>query len=180
MKTFALALLLALTAAPAQDMPEPARPGAQHVWLRQLVGEWSVVSEGSMGEDQPPFRLEFTEKVRALGELWVVAESTATFGDTPFTSMMTLGFDPARGTFVGTWIDTMQTHLWSYVGELDEARRVLTLEAGGPSWEDPKRMALYRDVLELVDADKKVLRSSVKNEDGTWTEFMKAEYRRVK
>lgn len=38
------------------------------------------------------------------------------------TTMMTLGYDPARKWFVGTFIGSMMTHMWVYAGT------VLTLD----------------------------------------------------
>ena len=74
---------------------------------------------------------------------------------------MTLGYDSAKGTFVGTWIDSVQPHLWHYTGTLDEARQVLTLESEGPTFDDPTRTAKYRDVIELVAPGHRTLTSSV-------------------
>ncbi|MDP8924634.1 MAG: DUF1579 domain-containing protein, partial [Chloroflexota bacterium] len=54
-----------------------------------------------------------------------------------------------------------------------------TLEADGPSFTDPSAMAKYRDVVELVSDDHRVLRSSVLGDDGEWHEFMTAHYRRA-
>lgn len=189
-KLFAAALALLSCAAcsttpsntPSAATPpfEAAAASPEHAWLRQLVGEWRVTSEASMGTDQPPMKIESSENVRAIGELWVLSESRTQMHEQHFTSLLTLGFDPAQGCFVGTWVDTMQTHLWSYRGELDRERNMLTLEASGPGFDDPSQRALYRDVIELVDRDHKRLTSSVQGPDGSWTEFLRAESTRVK
>jgi hypothetical protein len=39
----------------------------------------------------------------------------------PATTMMTLGYDPPKRRFVGTFNDSMMTHLWVYDGALDAA-----------------------------------------------------------
>ncbi len=36
----------------------------------------------------------------------------------------------------------------------------------------------YRDTIELMGPDHKVMTSSIQNEDGTWTSYMTREYRR--
>jgi len=123
---------------------------------------------------------ESKESIRSIGDLWIVAEGTADNDGQPFTSLMTLGCDPNKGAFVGTWIDTLQTTLWSYVGELDDSVRILTLEAEGPSLGDPSETAKYRDRIELIGPAEKRTTSSVLGEDGAWTTFMTAEARRVK
>lgn len=176
-------LLAAACQSTASNPPAPhesAAATAEHAWLRQLVGERRVSTQAQMGSDQPPMEMQSTERVRALGDLWVIAESDATMDGERYQSVMTVGYDPAAQRFTGTWIDTMQTQLWTYRGALDEARKTLTLEAEGPSFTDPATMATYRDQIEVVDANHKRMRSSVQNPDGSWTEFMRAEYVRVK
>jgi uncharacterized protein DUF1579 len=63
---------------------------------------------------------------------------------------------------------------------LDADGRTLTLAAGGPSFTDPGKLDRYEDVVELVGADQRVLRSRVRREDGTWHELMVARYRRAR
>ncbi|MEW6073866.1 MAG: DUF1579 domain-containing protein [Planctomycetota bacterium] len=180
MKTIALLATLLVGAFPRQDVPEPPSPLEEHAWLHQLVGEWTVTATATMEPGAEPMRMESTERVRSIGGLWIVAEGSASLGGTPFTSILTLGYDPPKKAFVGTWIDSMQTHLWTHVGTLDESKRVLTLETEGPAFGDPTRTASYRDAIELTGPDQRVLTSSVQAADGTWTTFLRAEYRRQK
>jgi hypothetical protein len=87
-----------------------------------------------------------------------------------------------RGRFVGTWVGSMMTHMWVYDGALDEAGKVLTLESEGPDMSPdavPGRMLLYRDVIELVSDDHRVLRSYARGADGQWQHFMTTHYRRT-
>ncbi len=180
MKTIALIALLPLCTLAVQDMemPEPSPRLEQHRWLEQLVGEWDVDCEMSMGQGMAPMMMESTESVRALGGLWIVAEGNASFGGTPFTSMMTIGYDPDEQAFVGTWIDTRHSHLWNYTGSLDAAKKVLTLETEGPRFDDPSKTASYRDAIEIKGPGHKVMTSSIQNADGTWTTFVTANHRR--
>lgn len=191
MKTIALLALLAVAASckssPSQasaapDSPESSPPPSldQHRWLQQLVGEWSATSEATMEPGAEPMRMESTERVRSIGGLWIVAEGSASFGGMPFSTMLTLGYDPQEQAFVGTWIDTMQMHLWTYRGTLDESKRVLTLATEGPAFGDPTKTAKYRDAIEIKDPDHRVLTSSVLGDDGSWKTFLRAEYRRKK
>jgi hypothetical protein len=64
--------------------------------------------------------------------------------------VITLGFDPKRNRYVGTWIGSMMNHLWVYDGELDANKRVLTLNAEGPSFSGDGTMAKYQDIIEFV------------------------------
>jgi hypothetical protein len=180
MKVVTVVAVLAAGAVFQQDVPMPAKPGAQHEWLQQLVGQWSVTCEASMGPGTEPMMIESTETVRSIGGLWIQGEGSAVFDGKPFTSILTLGYDPRQKAFVGTWIDTMQTHLWTYRGSLDDAKKVLTLEAEGPAFDDPNKNSKYRDVIEVVGKDHRRLSSSVQGEDGQWTTFMRADYHRKK
>jgi hypothetical protein len=148
-------------------------------FLQGLAGEWSVVSEATLGPGQDPIRTESREVARLLGGQWLVAEGTGTSAlGSPMTSIFTLGYDPARGGFVATWIDSMQTHLWWYTGQLDDTGTALTLETEGPIMGDATRTTAYRVVIVSVEADHKVRRSLILGPNGEWFEFARAEYQR--
>ncbi|HEU4390675.1 MAG TPA: DUF1579 domain-containing protein [Blastocatellia bacterium] len=157
-----------------------SQPQKEHQWLHKLVGEWTFESEASMGPDAPPETCSGTESVRSLGGLWVLCEGHGEMQGVPVTSLITLGYDPQKKRFVGTFIASMMTHLWLYDGELDQAKRVLTLNAEGPDFSVPDKMAKYKDVVEFKSDDHRVLSSHVLGDDGTWHCFMTANYRRKK
>jgi hypothetical protein len=165
----------------AQEMCKPAEPEKEHAWLKQLVGDWHMQAECNMGPGQPPMKSEAKEKVRTLGELWIVAEGIGTMpGGEPSITQLTLGFDPTTKRFVGTWVGSMMTHMWIYNGTLDSSGKVLTLDTEGPDFSDPKKRSKYQDIYEIVSDDQRVLKSRVQGANGEWTEFMTAQYRRVK
>ena len=162
----------------AQETPSFPAPQKEHEWLRQLVGEWDVESEAHMAPGQPPLKCKGSERVRSLGGFWIVGEGESEVMGIKMQSVLTLGYDPEKKKYIGTWVDSMTNHLWKYEGTLDADRNVLTLEAEGPSFTDPRKHAKYRDVITLESKDHKVLTSSVQSEDGLWSTFMTADYRR--
>lgn len=185
MKWIALTVLLGACATPAKtatldEFPAPPPPSEQHAWLQQLVGEWTVTTEATMEPGAEPMKMESTEFVRSIGGLWTLGEGHMTIGDQVMNSFLTLGYDPAKNAYVGTWIDTMQTTLWVYRGTLDASGKVLTLVAEGPAFGDSSRIVEYHDVITIKDPDHRTLTSSVQDADGKWVEFMKAEYKRRK
>jgi hypothetical protein len=95
-------------------------------------------------------------------------------------TIITLGYDPVRKRFVGTFLVSMMTHLWLYDGELDASAKVLTLDAEGPSCIAEGKTAKYKDAFEILSDDHRVLTSRFLGEDGQWHQFMTAHYRRVK
>lgn len=153
-----------------------AEPQHEHRWLQQLVGDWEF--EGSSVDD-PNYESKGTENVRSIGGLWIAAEGRGSMpGGGDATMIMTLGFDPQKNRFVGTWIGSMMNHLWIYDGTLDADERVLTLESEGPDFEIPGKMAMYRDVIELINDDQRTLSAYLLEEDGSWRKFMTTQYRR--
>jgi hypothetical protein len=94
--------------------------------------------------------------------------------------LITLGYDPAKNRFVGTFVGSMMTNLWVYEGELDAAGKVLTLNAEGPNFADATKTARYQDIIEIDSDDHRMLHSQVLGDDGRWTRFMTAHYRRTK
>lgn len=154
-------------------------PRDEHRWLRKLIGDWTYETEAPGPPGQPPATLTGIERVRAIGEIWVQGESNAAMPDgSPATSVITLGFDPAKGRFVGTWLGSMMTNLWVYDGELDASGRVLTLSSEGPSMAGDGTMSAYRDVIEFRSDDERVLTGHVRGADGEWQPFVSMTYRR--
>jgi hypothetical protein len=158
-----------------------AEPQKEHQWLQKLVGEWTMEGESDMGPDKPPSKTTGTERVRSLGGLWTVGEGRGEMPDGgEATMIMTLGYDPQKKRFVGTWIGSMMTYLWVYDGELNASGNVLTLNAEGPNMMAPGQMMKYKDVIEFKSDDHRVLTSHALGEDGKWHQFMTAHYRRKK
>lgn len=154
-------------------------PQDEHRWLDQLIGEWTYEAEFSVGPDQPRHKSTGTEDVHSLGGLWVVAKGE---GEMPGSGMantiMTLGFDTHRHSYVGTWVGSMMAYLWIYNGTMDSTGRILTLEAEGPSFAREGKMAKYRDIISLKDNGVRLLTSFALGDDGRWREFMTTTYKR--
>jgi hypothetical protein len=155
-----------------------AEPQKEHQWLQKLVGEWTYEGEATE-PGKPPQRFQGTERVRSLGELWILAWGQGEMpGGGAATTVVTLGYDPQKTRYVGTWIGSMMTHLWVYDGTLEG--NVLTLETEGPDMAGEGKMAKYKDVVDIRSDDHRLLTSHVLGEDGEWHQFMTASYRRTK
>ena len=158
-----------------------AEPQKEHQWLQKLVGEWTSECDAAMGPDKPPEKMLGTESVRSIGGIWVQCEGKGPMpGGGEATTIMTLGFDPTKKRFVGTFIGSMMTFQWIYEGTLDASGKVLTLDAEGPSFAGDGTMAKYKDSIEFKSDDHRILSSQVQGADGKWTPFMTANYRRKK
>jgi hypothetical protein len=158
------------------------QPQQQHQWLQKLVGEWTFEAEATATPGSPPDRATGSERVRSLGGLWIVAEGQGEMpgGGGPATTILTLGYDPEKQHFVGTWIGSMMPNLWVYRGALDASGTKLTLDTEGPRMEPGSegKTGKYREVIELVSDAHRVFTSHVLDGDGRWRAFMTAHYRR--
>ena len=154
-----------------------AEPQQEHQWLHQLVGDWTFETEATMEPGKPPQKFSGAERVRSIGGLWMVCEGEGEMpdGDTG-TTVMTLGYDPAKKRFVGTFIGSMMTNMWLYEGEL--VGNVLTLDSEGPSFSGDGKTAKFQDIIEVKSNDHRVLSSRMLGDDGQWHGFMTANYRR--
>ena len=161
------------------NCPMMAEPTREHRWLERMVGEWTFEGECMMGPDQPPMKSGGHSAIRSLGGLWLLNEGSGEMpGGGMMSSILTLGYDPAKGKFVGTFIASMMTHLWLYEGSLDAAGKVLTLDAEGPNMMGDGGMAKYQDIVTLENDDHWILSSQMLGPDGQWHKFMTAHYRR--
>jgi hypothetical protein len=155
----------------------------QHRWLHQMVGDWTYHGEPAQAEPGKPAETwSGTERVRLLGEIWLMCEAT---GDMPgggtASSQLMLGYDPVKARYTGTFVGSMMTHLWVYdEGELDAEGRVLTMHADGPDFADPGKMRRYRDVFTMLSADERLLEAYLQGDDGQWQPLMRNTYRRSK
>lgn len=151
----------------------------EHHWLQKLVGEWTSECEMPMGPDQPPTKFTGTETVRSLDGIWFVGEGRGEMpGGGSSTTLVTLGYDPLKKRYVGTWIGSMMATLWVYDGEVDASGRVLTLNAEGPSMHGDGTTAQYKDVIEFKSDDHRTLTGHMQTPDGTWQQLMVVSYRR--
>src|SRR5688500_4131390 len=89
-------------------MPVLPAPVKEHEWLKQFVGEWQSDVEITMEPGKPPMKGKGTERTRMLGGFWVVGEGTGEMEGmpAPMTSRLTLGYDPQKSKYVGTWVDS--------------------------------------------------------------------------
>lgn len=158
-----------------------SEPQKEHQWLHKLVGEWSCEADVAMEPGKPAERTHGSETVRSLGGLWVVAEGQGEMpGGGSASTILTLGYDPQRKRYLGTWVGSMMTHMWVYDGALDAAQKVLALDTEGPSFTEEGKSAKYREVIEFKSDDHRTFTSHVQADNGEWRRVMTATYRRRK
>jgi hypothetical protein len=94
------------------------------------------------------------------------------------TMLLTLGYDPAKKKYVGTWVGSMMAYLWVYEGAVDAGGKALTLETEGPDCMGGGGTAKFREVMEMKGENERVFTSSTLGADGKWSTVMTSRYRR--
>lgn len=180
MRTVVFAILsFALPLSLYAQAPAESQATKEHQWLKQFVGEWTSTSKSGSAEGQADMAGTGTMRSEMLGDLWVINHMTADMAGTSVRAIQTLGYDPDRKKFVGTWVDSMMNHMWHYEGELDASGKKLVLTAEGPNFMTGEGTSEYRDSYEMKSRDLIVATSEAKTEDGTWVTFMTGEIKRV-
>lgn len=162
-----------------QAPPMHATPQKEHQWLEKLMGEWTYEGEAAMAPGQAPEKFTGTESFRSLGGLWFIGESEgeAPGGETA-RMIITLGYDPQKQSYVGTWIGSMMTNMFVYTGEVDPSETKLSLHTEGPHMAKEGETAQYKEVIEFKSDDERTFTSYMQGDDGQWNELMTASYRR--
>ncbi|HEX8295971.1 MAG TPA: DUF1579 domain-containing protein [Chthoniobacteraceae bacterium] len=163
-----------------QPMPEMPVPAKEHAWLERFVGEWETSAEICCNPAEPPMLCAGTETAAMLGGFWLVARGSSEMGKMPFESVLTLGYDPKRGKYVGTWIDSMTSHLWQYEGTVNAAGNILTLDTEAEFPGAPGKLSRFKEVTEFKSDDHRIFTSSIEGENGEWRTTVTVNYRRKK
>ncbi len=155
-----------------------AKPQAEHEWLGQLVGRWTFEHDCQM-PDGSTATTQGTMNCRSLGGMWLICESS---GESPdggaWSSIMTVGFDPALKQYVGTFVGSMVANIWPYLGVLDATGLRLPLNSEGPAM-DGSGTCKYRDTIEIIDSDSWLFLSEFQDTDGEWHQFLNGKQTRA-
>jgi hypothetical protein len=154
-----------------------AKPQVEHQWLEKLIGDWEFEHVCTMPDgtrNSTPGRMT----CRSLGGMWLICESSGESDGSPWSSMMTVGFDPTENHYVGTFIGSMMSNIWHYRGLMDPAGTCLPLESHGPRFFGTGTCS-YRDTIEIIDHDTWMFTSEFQDDDGTWVNFMSGKHTRV-
>jgi hypothetical protein len=164
----------------SQELVEMAtKPTHKHEWLQKLVGAWRIESEMSMEPGGPKMKTNGTASVKSLDGLWAFSENKETMPNgQEVTTYFALGYDVSFKEYRGCIVMSASSHLWKYVGNLSDDGKTMTLDCEGPNMTDDGT-ALYRDIIELIDENHRVLTSYVQDKDGNWQEFAVSHYSRA-
>lgn len=170
-----LASLLLLATAPlfAQEGQAMPKPGAEHQLLAAKAGVWDATLE-MMGS--PTKSTGVSTVTVACGGFWVVDDFKADMGGMPFHGHGATGYDPAKGKYVGSWIDSMTPSLMTLEGTMDKAGKVLTMSGMAPGMDG--KPVMHRMVTTQVDATTQTFEMFVPGPDGKDMKVMTITYKK--
>jgi hypothetical protein len=176
MKTQAiLTLLLASFLSPLLAQA-PTEPGPEHKKLATRVGTWDAVLETTGPDGQTSKSKGVATMTMACGGLWLVEDFHGDFGGMKFHGHGLTGYDPAKGKYVGTWVDSMTPMLMLVEGSFDKDGKVMTSTSMMPG-EDGKPVKT-RMVSTSKDANTTVFEMFVPGPDGKEQKAMTITYTR--
>ena len=112
-----------------------------------------------------------TMTCRSLGGLWLIGESIGGSSEASWSAILTIGFDPTKNQFVGTYIGSMMSNIWPYHGVLNESGKHLPLESFGPKFVG-EGSCKYVDTIAVISENEWHLSSQYQADDGSWVSFM--------
>ena len=144
--TITCVLLLMLSSfVTAQDYP--MKPNDEHSRLMATVGVWDA--EISMATPDGNTASTGVENVKKLGELWTVADFEYEFMGVPVQGHGTMGYDPAKKKYIGTWVESGSPFISTLEGEYDEEKNAIVYKMQG---KDPEgNDAEYRIITAAQD-----------------------------
>lgn len=145
--TIACVLLLFLSnLVVAQEYP--MKPNEEHSRLMADVGVWDA--EISMVTPDGKTASTGVEKVEKLGELWTVSNFKYEFMGVPVQGHGTMGYDPEKKKYVGTWVESGSPYFSTLEGEYDEEKKAIVYKMQGK--DEMGNDAEYRIITSSQDA----------------------------
>ena len=134
---------------PALSNAQFSTPEKEHSILKKDAGNWSVKGKMWMAPGSPAQEFEATESNTLIGGFWVVSKFEGTFAGMPMTGHATMGYDPKKKKYIGTWVDSMNPYMSKMEGEYDASTKTLTMMTEGVGMDgNPqlgKNVVVYND-----------------------------------
>ena len=152
---------------------EPIKPGKEHEFLRESVGEWNIKFDMADGSVNGTAVYKMVH-----GDLWLASDLEMPMPGAKFTGQGLDSYDPAKKKYVGIWVDSMITAPIVMEGDLAAigSTKTLTMTGKGPGPDG--KPADYKMKTDYKDKDTHVFRLWVGNVSGD--PMMTATYTRKK
>lgn len=175
----AVALLASLLISAACLAQGPPVSSPEHELLKKDVGVWDASCKFWMIPGQEPVVTKGVETNTMLGETWLISEFKTDFNGIPFLGHSQSGYDPVKKKFVGTWVDSMTTHMAVQEGTYDKETKTFTFVSRVT---DPitTKVRISKMLVKHVDDDHRHFESfdKVDGKEDDWTKTMEINYTR--
>jgi len=157
-----------------QDAGQPVKLTPEHKALANDVGVWDADMFVYVPGMKEPIAAGHGVETKTLlsGGLWALSEFKGDFAAVPYEGRGQIGFDPAKGKYVSSWIDSASAKLLVQEGTYDEKTKTVTMIGEG---DDPRggSTATLRTTVHQPDAETRVLTLSIKPKGGKDSEYVK-------
>jgi hypothetical protein len=153
-----------------------AQPTPQHELLKKDVGTWDATMRMWFTPNAEPLVSNGIENNKLLdGGLWLISHYEGKIADTRFVGCGTVGFDPVKQKYVGTWIDNVTSSLSVMEGDYDQATNTLTMISRR---RDPHtgQSQTTKSTLQYVDNDTRIFEFLVPDADGKYWKMLEIKY----
>ena len=151
-------------------------PLEEHKMLMMDEGVWRATMTLQQGPGQASEPIVGIETNTMIGELWSVGKFEAVIEGAPYVGFATLGYDPAKGQYVGTWVDSSTSYITEMQGSYDAVSSTLTLfyTTAGPGGQVEER----KNVMVYANRNTRDFDMFLKT-NGEWVKSMEILYERL-
>jgi hypothetical protein len=164
-----------------QDGPPIPKPTAEHERLAKDAGTWdATIKSWTQGPGSEPSVSRGVEVAKVMpGGLWLLSSFEGKVGDLEFHGAGQTGYDPKKGKYVGTWVDSMASEIMVMEGGYDSKNHTLIMSARGT---DPASGKPYdaRMTNRYEGDDTRVFTMEMKSEEtkGEYIKLLEITYKR--
>jgi len=136
----ALAVVIAVPTARAQDFP---KPGPEHEHLKKLEGTWDATVMGQESKGTMTYKMD-------VGGLWLTSNYEGEFGGAKFHGKGFDSYDAGKKKYVSVWVDNLITSPRFMEGTYDKDKKTLTMTGDGAG---PGGTVKFKSVTTYKDDD---------------------------
>ena len=138
---------------------EASTPGESHRFLGRFIGRWETAARmWWAGAAQTPSEFKGTAEIKWIMDgRFLLEEQNGQVMGKPHKSMVITGYDNYKKKFFSSFIDNMQTGMYTSEGTLDQSGKILTYHGKMDEPMTGERDKLFRSVVRIINKDEYVL-----------------------
>jgi Protein of unknown function (DUF1579) len=152
---------------------EFARPGPEHMRLKELEGTWDAVMD--MGGQKSNATAVYKS---ICGGMWLESDFAGDVGGVKFHGRGLDGYDQTKKKYVGVWVDSMVSATMHMEGDYDPKTKLLVMTGEGPGMDGKPQK--FKNTTETRDKDHFTFKMYMIQADGKEELAFTIEYSRRK